>query len=50
MFRVVRDRQRWFQVVMGEKYEVDESSTDKLEERVPLPQSAAEALAFRLEV
>ena len=28
MYRVVRDRERWFQIVMGEKYEVDEASTD----------------------
>lgn len=50
MFRVVRDRERWFQVVMGEKFTLDESSTDRLAERVPLPESAARALAFRLEV
>jgi hypothetical protein len=29
MFRVVRDRERWFQIVMGETYEVDEAATDK---------------------
>ena len=29
MFRVVRDRERWFSVVMGEKYELDEATTDK---------------------
>jgi len=23
MFRVVRDRERWFQIVMGQKFEVD---------------------------
>ena len=50
MFRVVRDRERWFQVVMGEKYEVDEAATDARASRVPLPASAARALAFRLEV
>ena len=50
MFRVVRDRERWFQVVMGEKYEVDEAATDARATRVPLPASAARALAFRLEV
>lgn len=30
MFRVVRDRERWFSVIMGEKYTVDEVSTGHL--------------------
>lgn len=50
MFRVVKDRQRWFQVLMGEDYVVDEAHTDRLEARVPLPESAARRLAFHLEV
>jgi hypothetical protein len=50
MFRVVRDRERWFQVVMGEKYELDEAVTDRQAARVLLPETAARALAFRLEV
>jgi hypothetical protein len=50
MFRVVRDRERWFQVVMGEEYKTDELSTDRLADRVPLPEQAAADLAFRLEV
>jgi ERCC4-related helicase len=50
MFRVVRDRERWFQVVMGEQYKTDELSTDRLADRVPLPEQAAADLAFRLEV
>jgi ERCC4-related helicase len=50
MFRVVRDRERWFQVLMGEAYELDESTTERLAARVPLPESAAKALALRLEV
>jgi len=48
MFRVVQDRERWFSVVMGEKYQVDEGTTDKLAERVPFPEEAAMALAFDL--
>jgi superfamily II DNA or RNA helicase len=48
MFRVVRERERWFSVVMGEKYQTDERTTDKLAERVPFPESAARALAFDL--
>ena len=50
MFRVVRDRERWFQVVMGEQYKTDELTTDRLADRVPLPERAAADLAFRLEV
>ena len=48
-FRVVMDRERWFRVVMGEKYKVDLKTTDKLAERLPFPESAAAALAMRLE-
>ncbi len=49
-FRVVMDRERWFRVVMGEKYKVDMRTTDKLAERLPFPESAASTLALRLEV
>lgn len=50
MYRVVRDRERWFQVLMGEKYELDEIRKDQLAERVPLPEIAARMLSFKLEV
>jgi len=50
MYRVVMDRERWFNVVMGEKYRVDAKTTEKLASRIPFPRSAAEELAFRLEV
>ncbi len=49
-FRVVTDRERWFQVLMGGKYETDETSTDRLAERVPFPEAAAEALRYQLTV
>jgi len=49
-FRVVKDRERWFNVVMGEKLELDERSTERLAERVPLPAEAAEEISMRLEV
>ena len=49
-FRVVMDRERWFQVLMGENYPTDESHTEKSVERIPLPLAAAEALAFDLSV
>jgi superfamily II DNA/RNA helicase len=49
-YRVVIDRERWFNVVMGEKFKLDARTTEKLAMRVPLPMSMAQALAFRLEV
>jgi superfamily II DNA/RNA helicase len=50
MYRVVRDRERWFQVVMGESYALDDLTTERIAERVPFPEQAAGDLAFRLEV
>jgi hypothetical protein len=35
---------------MGGKYETDETSTDRLAERVPFPEAAAEALRYQLTV
>ncbi len=49
-YRVVMDRERWFQVLMGEEYRTDESFTEAAAERVALPVAAAEALAFNLSV
>jgi len=49
MYRVVMDRERWFNVVMGEDYKIDAATTDKLAARVPFPASAANELAFQLE-
>lgn len=48
MFKVVRDRERWFQIVMGETYEVDEAATDARAARVPLPFDVQRQLAMRL--
>jgi len=50
MYRVVMDRARWFSVVMGEQYRVDENTAEKLARRVPFPPSAAEELRFALHV
>lgn len=50
MYRVVMDRERWFQVVMGEDYRLDLESTEKLAERVSFPEAAARALVFDLSV
>jgi len=46
----MRDRERWFNVVMGERLELDERSTDKLAERVEFPAEAAAEIAMDLAV
>lgn len=48
MFRVLRDRERWFQIVMGQKYEFDEAASEAIASRVPLPQELARELTFDL--
>jgi hypothetical protein len=48
MFRVVRDRERWFQIIMGEKYEVDEAVTDRQAGRILLPRTVQHELSMRL--
>jgi hypothetical protein len=48
MFRVVRDRERWFQIIMGEKYDVDEASTDRQAARILLPRKVQQDLSMRL--
>jgi hypothetical protein len=49
-YRVVMDRERWFNVVMGGDFKVDARTTEKLAERIPLPRAVMDALAFRLSV
>lgn len=49
-YRVVMDRERWFQILMGEEYRTDESFTEKAADRLPLPSAATESLAFNLSV
>jgi superfamily II DNA/RNA helicase len=49
-YRVVIDRERWFQILMGEEYRTDESYTEKAAQRLPLPSAAAQLLAFNLAV
>jgi hypothetical protein len=49
-YRVVKDRERWFNVIMGEKLELGEASTERLAERVELPIKLARSLALRLEI
>lgn len=48
MFRVVKDRERWFGVVMGETPESSERVTEQQEARVPLPVALAEQLTMNL--
>ena len=48
MFRVLRDRERWFQVVMGQKFEFDDATSDDLASRESLPAELAEKLTFDL--
>lgn len=50
MYRVVSDRERWFSVVMGEKFETDARTTESLASRVPFPEEAADGLTFTLHV
>lgn len=49
MFRVVRDRERWFHILMGEEFKVDEATTERLAERVPLPAQLQAELTLNLE-
>ena len=48
MYRVVMDRERWFNVVMGEDYKIDVRTTEKLANRIPFPAGAAGELVFNL--
>ena len=48
MFRVVKDRERWFGVVMGETPDSGEVATDRQEDRVPLPAQLAQRLTMDL--
>jgi hypothetical protein len=48
LYRVVRDRQRWFQVVMGQRFTFDERTSEEIAARVPLPPSLAGQLLFDL--
>ncbi|MBX7160428.1 MAG: DEAD/DEAH box helicase, partial [Acidimicrobiia bacterium] len=49
-FKVLTDRGHWFGVLMGERLELDESTTDELAARVPLPADLADELTVRLHV
>jgi hypothetical protein len=44
------DRDRWFNVVMGDTYKTDVRTTEKLAARLPFPENAARSLTFDLGV
>ena len=48
MFRVVKDRERWFQIVMGQELDFDEGTTKELSNRVPLSEDISRGLVFDL--
>ncbi len=48
MFRVVKDRAQWFDIVMGRQTSIDEELTDVEETRVPLHSRIREALIMDL--
>jgi SNF2 family DNA or RNA helicase len=48
MFRVVKDRERWFGAVMGETPNSGERATEEQATRVPLPTALAEQLSMDL--
>lgn len=50
MFRVVKDRERWFGIVMGESPDSSEWATERQAARIPLPPPLATALTLDLSV
>lgn len=48
MFRVVKDRERWFGFVMGEAPDVGEQATERRADRLPLPLPLAASLTMNL--
>jgi hypothetical protein len=44
----MKDRERWFNVVRGERLELDEWSTDRLSDRAALPPDLAGELTLNL--
>jgi len=48
MFRVVKDRERWFSVVMGRTPQSGERVTEQQQARIPLPITLAEQLTMNL--
>jgi hypothetical protein len=49
-YKVVKDRERWFGVLMGGRVPDDELSTDQIAARVPLPEELLQALTLDLSI
>jgi len=45
---VVHDRERWFQIVMGQTFKFDEATSEDLTYRVALPDDLAARLSFKI--
>lgn len=50
MYRVVMDRERWFNVVMGGRIVTDARTAEEIADRIPLPESAKNSLMLDLSV
>ena len=50
MYRVVMDRERWFNIVMGDKVSCETEVTELLAERILLPTQLEEDLSYDLSV
>jgi hypothetical protein len=50
LYRVVKDRERWFNVVMGGMSSLSQDDVDRIAERVPLPTDLEQRLTLDLEV
>ena len=48
MYRVVKDRERWFGIVMGQGVSTSERATEQQAARVPLPSALAKSLTMHL--
>jgi superfamily II DNA/RNA helicase len=49
-YRVVMDRESWFNVLMGDEFKLDFASTEARADRMPLPQFVSADLRFNLHV
>jgi len=47
-FKVVKDRARWFSIVMGDDGDIDEELADHIADRVPMPPELIERLTLNL--
>ena len=50
MYRVVMDRERWFNIVMGDKVSSETEVTERLAERILLPTQLVDDLSYDLSV